>query len=679
MKIFIKWISVAVCILLLVVVGAVFLAPKFINVNKYKPVIEKKVADATGRSFSLGDDIDLSVFPWVGLKLTDIHLGNPKGFIHKDIVSIKKFEIRLKVMPLLSRQVEIKTFVIDQPEIYLEKHRDGTAGWQGMGGSSEKTPKKKKAEPSESQGIYANQGGLPIAGLEVKQCIIKNGRLIYQDDGSGIKKEISNLNITLKNISLDTPINISAGADIDGRPVSFEGVAGPLRNNPGKGDLALDFSISVFRQLKIGIKGKLTDPGENLGYDFELDIPSFSPVSLLSVLGQKLPFKTADPDVLGSLSLKAGIKGSADHVSVTGGHLVLDDSTIDFTASAKAFSKPDLKFDLSLDKIDLDRYLPEQSPEAKSGSVPENLGKSPENTAGKSGSGSEQKIDYTPLRKLILDGKIRAGSLKVHGVRLEKIKVNIMAKNGVIRIDPASMNLYQGKLGSSCRFDVRKDVPVTSVKLDLAGVRAGQLIKDAMQKNLIEGRLETIAELNMKGIDPETIKHSITGHGKLTFTDGAIIGIDLADTVRSIKSFLGAGEKSAQKPKTDFAEFVVPFTASKGLVKIDGTRLVSPLIRVKASGTTDLGKSLLNLKVAPKLVASLKGQGDTQEHTGLTIPVSIKGPFASPEIRPDLKSMFKSGEGLDVNSLKQKLSAPDKVDTKNIKDQVKGLFKGFMN
>jgi len=678
MKSFIKWLVIAGCVFLLVVGSAVFLAPKFINVNKYKPVIEDRIAAVTGRSFSLGDDIDLSVFPWVGLKLTDIHLGNPKGFMHKDLVSIKKFEIRLRFMPLLSKRVEIKTFVIDQPEIYLEKRKDGTAGWQGMGSSGEKTMKKKKAGPSESRDSGMDQA-LPVNALEVKQCTITNGRLIYQDDSAGIKKEISGLNITLKNISLDTPINISAEADIDGRPVSFRGMAGPLGKEPGKEDLALDFSISVFKQLKIGLKGKLTDPGTKPGYDFKMDVPLFSPVNLVSALGWKLPFKTADPDVLNKLSLKAVVKGTQDHVSITGGHLVLDDSTIDFTASAKAFSKPDLKFDFNMDKMDLDRYLPESSSEKKPESRPENRDKPSGNTAGEPGSSPGKKIDYTPLRKLVLDGKIKAGKLKIHGIRLEKIKINIMAKNGIIRIDPADVRLYQGKFGSSCRVDVRKDIPATSVKLDIAGVRAGRLIRDAMQKNLIEGRLDTIAELTMKGIDPEMIKHSITGHGRLTFTDGAIIGIDLADTVRSIKSVFGAGEKSGSKPKTDFAEFVIPFTASKGLVNINGTRLVSPLIRVSASGTTDLGKSLLNLRVAPKLVATLKGQGDTQEHKGLTIPVSIKGPFSSPAVRPDLKSMFKTGQGLDVKALKKNIPAPDSIDTKNIKDQVKGLFKGFLN
>jgi AsmA protein len=58
------------------------------------------------------------------------------------------------------------------------------------------------------------------------------------------------------------------------------------------------------------------------------------------------------------VSLRSSIRGSAQRVSLTEGVLDLDESKLGFSATAKDFSKPDLAFDLSLDKIDLDRYLP---------------------------------------------------------------------------------------------------------------------------------------------------------------------------------------------------------------------------------------------------------------------------------------------------------------------------------
>jgi len=51
--------------------------PMFIDVQSYKPEIEKEVTKATGRPFKIGGDLRLSLFPWAGLAFSDLHLGNP--------------------------------------------------------------------------------------------------------------------------------------------------------------------------------------------------------------------------------------------------------------------------------------------------------------------------------------------------------------------------------------------------------------------------------------------------------------------------------------------------------------------------------------------------------------------------------------------------------------------------
>jgi len=81
MKGLVKWVLMGGGLLLLLVAGAVVLIPKFVDVQKYKPMIEELVTEQTGRSFSMGDDIRLSVFPWVGVSLSDLNLGSPEGTV----------------------------------------------------------------------------------------------------------------------------------------------------------------------------------------------------------------------------------------------------------------------------------------------------------------------------------------------------------------------------------------------------------------------------------------------------------------------------------------------------------------------------------------------------------------------------------------------------------------------
>jgi AsmA protein len=671
MKNLLKWLLIIGSVFVVLIIAAVIIVPKFIDVQKYKPVIEQKVAQATGRSFTLGDEIDISVFPWVGVKLTDLHLGSGAGYKETDMVSVKNFEVRLKVMPLLSKKIEVKTFVLDSPEIYLEKLKNGSANWQGIGTKQKQDAEKEKRESSTGS-------ALPIEALFIGNFSITNGKLTYVDQKSGLKKQISDLNLDLNNISLENPIGIEFSAKIDGKPVSLNGTAGPIGKEPGKGTISLDFVLKALDELEVKLKGTLIDPLVSPNIDLQFNVLSFSPRKLCAAIDFDFPVQTKDPKALDKISLQAQIKGNPKSITLSQGEFGLDDSKLNFSALAKDFLKPDVKFDLQLDNIDLDRYLPEpadkkasQKGEASSKKV-------------KPSDSSKQKTDYRPLRKLLLDGKIKVGKLKANGATVEDVDIHILAKNGIITIDPMNLNLYQGSVESKLVLNVQNNNPKTKVSIDAKGIQAGPLMKDALEKEFIEGTLKTNIQLSMTGEKPDMIKQTLTGQGELLFTDGALIGIDLANMVRNIKSKIGIGEKLQEKPRTDFAELNIPFTAKNGLINTSGSSLMSPLVRVVVTGNANLVKEMLDLRIEPKFVATLKGQGDTKQRSGLMVPVLITGAFASPKIRPDLKGMIggditKSIEGLKEGLIPNEGSKVNIESTKeDVKTQLKGLLPGLI-
>ena len=665
MKGIVKWIGIIGGVFLVLIIAAALIIPRVMDIKKYKPMIQEKIASATGRTFTFGDDMDVSVFPWVGVRLTDLHLGNPDGYQEKDMVAVKGFEVRLKVMPLLSRQIEVKTFVLDSPKIYLEKMKDGQANWEGMGkGEGKKEDLGKKTGPS-PPGLEA---------LNIESFSVINGRVTYMDEGAGLKKEISDLNLKLSDISFEKPVGISFSLKLDGKPVLLEGSVGPVGKYPGKGTVPLDLVLKAVDQLDLKIKGSLTDPLATRGFDLDIQVAPFSPKKLAQALNQDIPLKPKDPGVLEKLALTVNAKGNPARVSLSSGELVLDDSKLVFSADAKEFSLPNVKFDIQLDHIDLDRYLPESKAKEGLPSSTAPAAAPPDSKA--------KKTDYGPLRKLILDGKVNIAKLKARDATVENMVVHVLAKNGVITVDPLTLDLYQGSIVSKVEINVQKDDPATQMNLDARGIQAGPLIKDTVKKEWIEGTLKAGLGLSMSGDDPETVKKTLTGQGEFVFTDGAVIGIDLADTVRSLQSKLGAGEELKEKPKTDFAEFKIPFTAKDGLIRIDGTSLSSPLMRVTAGGTAHLATEALDLKIDPKLVATLKGQGDTQARSGLTVPVLVTGSFSSPKVRPDIKGMLGTGTGLDPETLKKQVlgggnDPEQKITPPDVKQQIKDLLPGF--
>ena len=133
MKKAIKWGAIIIGALFVLIIAALLIVPRFIDVQKYKPIVEKKVAEATGRPFVLDGNLSLSLFPWAGLAFSDLHLGNPPGFKEKDFVTVKSFEVRVKLLPLISKDIQVKRFILVGPYIVLERNKEGRANWEGIG------------------------------------------------------------------------------------------------------------------------------------------------------------------------------------------------------------------------------------------------------------------------------------------------------------------------------------------------------------------------------------------------------------------------------------------------------------------------------------------------------------------------------------------------------------------
>ena len=688
---FLKWVIVTIGILAGLIIGAAVLIPMFVDVKNYLPDIESMVTRQTGRSFSMGDDLELSLFPWAGIRLSDVTLGNPEKFEKTPMISVKSFEVRVKVLPLFSKHIQVEKFILDSPRIALVKNKAGQGNWENIGAKAgdaadQSAQTESGSAQDTSETTPTEQPVFSIKSLTVERCSISNGVLTYVDKGSGLSKTVSDLNLDLSGISLDQAIGIALEANVDGNPVSLTGTAGPLGQNPGATDIDFDLLVKMLDQLNVSLKGRVMKPKTEQAVDMTVDLAPFSPKKLFESLDLSLPIEPSDNSVLNKLSLKAVVKGSTQAVNVSDGIMVLDDSTMNFSARAKAFEKPDLQVSLTLDKIDVDRYLPADAKNDSGQAAPTKQGTqaTPAATQQTKGTGNVAKkaepIDYTPLRKLVVDAKVNIGALKVAGLSMANVTAALAGKNGVFTLDPCAMDLYRGKAGATAKIDVRNKYPATNLHLTTSNIQAGPAVRDSIDKDIIEGALNSDLSLSMTGDSPDMIKQTLGGNGELKFIDGAVVGVDIAGAIRNVGAGLGLAESTTEKPKTDFAEFNVSYTAAKGLVKITKASLVSPLLRLVANGQTNLVKEDLDFRVEPTLVATIKGQGDTTDRSGLLIPFDVSGTWEKPKVRPDLEAILKNKLS-NSDELKKLLKGEtsDSGEKQDIKDTARGLLKGLLN
>jgi AsmA protein len=660
----IKWILIIGGGLTALVILALLIIPMVIDVQDYKPQIEKRISDATGRTITLGGDLKLSLFPWAGLSFSDLHLGNPAGFSEKDLLVIDDFVVKVKFLPLLFKDIQVKRFVLNGVKIILEKKKNGQAGWEGI------APSKKSdagaPEPVEKKSAETPAGPFPLKSLAIEEFQINNGSVLWIDNAAGSHYDLSDFDLDLKDVSLNKPIKITLSARVEDHPVSLEGSIGPVGSQPGKGTIPVDFSLKALKTLAITVGGTIVDPATRPGFDLSVKIDSFSPRKLTAALGRDFPLQTTDTKVLNRISLAAAIKGSPQDITISEGILELDDTKLKFSAQAKDFTKPDIAFDLVLDAIDLDRYMP--PPTEKAPSTPQQT---------ETAQASPRKIDYAPLRKLVLNGSFQAGQLKVANARIQDFKAKVTGQKGQFQLKPLAMALYQGSMDASGRLDVRRDTPTADIALTVKGIQAGPLLRDVLEKDIIEGAMQAEVALQFSGDVPDKIKKTLNGKGTLSFANGAIKGVDLAGMARNAKAAFGIADKDAQRPRTDFSELNVPFTLQKGVFRTDKTSIISPLLRVLAAGTANLVNENLDFRIEPKVVATLKGQGDATDRSGITVPILVTGTFNAPKFRPDLKGILQQQIGTTLPDLTKGLKdgLPTKEATGQLEEKAKSLLK----
>src|SRR5699024_10867059 len=151
MKKFLKILFSTLLVIILLIIIAVVVLPFVINPNDFKPQIAAQVEKMTGRELTLNGDIDLSVFPWLGVELQKVSLSNPPNFSKTPFAKAEDMEVRVKLLPLLKKRIVMDTVVLRGLDLNLVRNANGQTNWNDLvTAQSEKAPSQAQSQKEES-------------------------------------------------------------------------------------------------------------------------------------------------------------------------------------------------------------------------------------------------------------------------------------------------------------------------------------------------------------------------------------------------------------------------------------------------------------------------------------------------------------------------------------------------
>lgn len=366
-----------------------------------------------------------------------------------------------------------------------------------------------------------------------------------------------------------------------------------------------------------------------------LQIEPFSPRQLLTRLGQSAP-ATADANALTKSAMTTQFTGSPNSVTLDPIKVQLDDSQLAGKLSIPNLQGPTVRFDLAVDKFNLDRYLP---PPAEDTTQP------PEDSP--PASPAAESVSLEPLRQLDVDGELRIGQLTAAKLKTRDVRVPFTAKQGILTLQPVTAKLYQGTLQGGVRLDATKQQPRMAFDNTLTGIQAGPLLKDLIGEERLAGTAQMDSQLNWQGIDAATVKRSLNGVSRFNFRDGAVKGVNLGRLVRQAKAALAGQSLPPEQQaaaQTDFSELSGSVQFNNGLAKNDDLLAKSPLLRITGQGTANLVQEQIDYQLTTTVVGTAQGQGgeDLSELRGIPIPIKVTGPLTAPGYTLDIAGLLKA-------------------------------------
>jgi AsmA protein len=284
--------------------------------------------------------------------------------------------------------------------------------------------------------------------------------------------------------------------------------------------------------------------------------------------------------------------------------------------NVRGFSAPRIVFEASADRLNVDRYFPPPPP------APGNDSADPKD---------DPKIDLSALRNLDLSGTVKIGNLQARGLKVSNVDVGLKAANGRLDVAPLNAQLYGGSLAGSANLIADGN----HVKLDTAlnNVSIQPLLKDLLDKDLLEGHGNVKLDVTTAGATMGGMKKQLGGSASLKLRDGAIKGINIAQRLRDAKNLLAAAKDDTTRAntaeKTDFSELNATFAIKDGVAVNEDLDMKSPLLRVGGAGKIDVGAGTMDYTARVSVVGTLKGQDgrNIDQLRGVTVPVKASGPL----------------------------------------------------
>jgi uncharacterized protein involved in outer membrane biogenesis len=586
-----------------VLVGVALYAASRIDTADVVRLAAEKVLAQTGRELKVDGKVGVSVSFEPTISLEGVRFQNAPWGSRPDMVIVRRVDVGIALIPLLSGKVDIRGLTLIEPDVLLETDAKGTGNWAF-------DPPAGEAKPSNDE-----SKALPI---DIHHAEVENGVITYRSakEKSEKKLELASLQgstaggkITLTGIGRLNAESIEIAAKVD------------QRASPTAVDVTLKSSGAELTANTSPASG--TDSADATSAQFNLVVSDWN--RLAKLIG------TA-PISLPALKAEGKFTTTARTTSIEGLKATLGKSSfggrvlVDRTKEA-----PSLDVELDASIVDLAELLgPDKKENPKDGRI-----------------FSAEPLPVAALTAI--DGKLSARIARLalrDGKAVDNVEVQARATRGRIVADPVRLHI-EGKL-----LSMRTTLDASSGKtldVDLAvngnGISLGALGALMNVSGTPEGSPTDLdIRFNGRGDSTRALMANANADVRIVVGPGRLRNraIDWGADVTELLNAVNPARKS--EPYTELRCAVVRLPIRQGVARIDNSIAAeTSKVTVIAAGVIDFRNETVDLGVRPKAATGLGvGLG------GLASLGRLRGSLANPRVQLDMSGTAQAAAQLGL-------------------------------
>lgn len=228
---------VLVLLLLTAVVGGAIFLLNF-DPKVYQDRLVKEIKLRYERDLKINGDLDLSLFPRIGLRVTDVTLSNKNS--EEEFSSMKEVRFAVALWPLLFDRFLVDHVKVTGFKTHIVRYADGSLNIDDFYAlpldfdKEHMAHRRQQAEATEetelSSRMAANEFKIDIAGLD-----LEGGTILFEDQGNGRQFSLDDMSIYTGRITFGEAFSLALNAKVDARHPSDDAnlnVRGMMRLDP---------------------------------------------------------------------------------------------------------------------------------------------------------------------------------------------------------------------------------------------------------------------------------------------------------------------------------------------------------------------------------------------------------------------------------------------------------------